>query len=258
MALTFSPATQGFELLRYTTDHEVLYVPGDPGDTYTRGDVVVSTVGEGLVDPAAAGEDGIIGRVLHTTVCPAASTAFVKPADFLAGGDATGNACLVPIQVNVSAGVPVYLATFASQADDTVVSYTAATRAIAATTGHTADDYPNGGLLYVYEGPGMGEVNIVEDYDHTGGAAELLLITHRAFATALTTASKYIVLSGEAAASRGVGFFGRLDVADANNLATNDGADDGPWVVYLDWRDAAKWLRQLRVPVIKASDLHLV
>jgi hypothetical protein len=257
MALTATRTTQGFEHLRDTGKDEVIYVPGDPGDTFTRGDQVVSTVGEGLMDIAAANEGGQIGNVLQTTVCPAATVAFPKPADFIPNDRVTSTHLgLVPLRPNLPAGVPVYLATFASHWDDTVVSYTAATRAIACTTGMTADDYPNGGLLYVYEGPGAGEVNIVEDYDHTGGAAELLLICHRPFATTLTSASKFIVLGGEAVASRGIGFFNRCE-GDNNNLLMNQGADDGDWVVYLDWRDAARYLRDLMLPVIHARYLLL-
>lgn len=256
MALT-ATATQGFELLRYTSKNEILWVPGDPGDTYTKGDTVVATVGEGICDPGAANEGGIIGTVMETVVCSAATQAFPKPANFDPADKSDATKCLVPIKVSIAAGAPVYKVTFANQVDDTVISYTAATRAIAATTGNGADDRPNGGLLYVYEGPGAGEVNVVEDYDHTGGAAELLLITHRPFATALTSASKYIVLSGEAAASRGIGFFNRLESADANNLTTDQGADDGDWVVYMSWQDMATALKNLTLHVVQARYLML-
>ena len=250
MPLT-ATATQGFELLRHTTENEVIYIPGDPGDTLTRNDQVVCTVGEGLADPAAANEGGIIGRVTDTVIMPAASQAFPLPLnDFDPVAKATADKCLVGLSVNVGKGLPIYLVTFKNHWDDTVISYTASTRAIALTTGMTADDYPNGALLYVYEGPGIGEVNVVEDYDHTGGAAELLLICHRAFKTALTSASKLIVVGGEGAASRGVGFFNKCEGADENELTVNQGADDGDYTVFLDWRDAATHLKNLRLPVI--------
>lgn len=257
MALTATTSPQGFQLLRYTTENEILFVPGDPGDTYTRGDQVNTTVGEGIVDPGAANEGALVGNVVKTVVCPAATQAFPKPADFDPALDTEASKCLIPVRVNVPSGCPVYLATFANHQDETVVSYTAATRAIAETTGHGADDRPNGGLLYVYSGPGAGEVNVVEDYDHTGGAAELLLIAHRAFATTLTTSSLYITLGGEAAGSRGVGFFNRCESADQDNVTVNQGADDGDWVVYLDWRHAAKYLNNLTIPVIPARYLLL-
>ena len=153
--------------------------------------------------------------------------------------------------------MPVYLATFANQFDETVVSYTAATRAVEMTTGFTADDYVNGALAYVYEGAGIGECNVIEDYDHTGGAAELLAIFHRPFNATLDTSTKMIILAGEAAASRGTGIFGRCESADQNNLTVNQGADDGDWVILMDWREAAGHLRNLRVPVIPARYLLL-
>lgn len=253
MALT-ATATQGLEFYRYVQEHEVLYIPGDPGDTFTRGDAVTTTVGEGILDPAVA-DEMIVGTVAKTTTCAAASVAFPKPGSFNPAHDTSDT--LIPIHSAVPAGTPIYLATFASQADETVVSYTASTRAIAETTGHTADDYPNGALVCFYEGPSIGEVNVVEDYDHTGGAAELLLILHRKCAGTPTTSTKFIVLAGEAAGSRGMGFFNRIDLADANNLATNDGADLGKFMIYMDWRDSYRFLSNLKVPIIRTSAMQL-
>jgi hypothetical protein len=156
----------------------------------------------------------------------------------------------------VPAGTQVYKATFANHKDDTVITYTAATRAIACTTGFAADDYPNGGLLYVYEGTGAGQVNLVEDYDHTGGAAELLLICHRAFATALDSTSKFIVVSGEAVADYGIGFFSRMDADTVSALDASDGANDGDWVVYMDWREAGEFLKNLTLPVVPREVIY--
>lgn len=256
MALT-ATARQGFEVERYVQPHEILYVMGDPGDTYTNGDAVVSTVGEGVVDPAAAGET-IVGTVAKTTVCPAATVAAPLPADFNPAFDSESNRCLIPIRSAVPPGTPVYLATFASHIDDTVASYDSATPYIEGGTGAGADDRPNGALVYVYEGPGIGEVNVVADYDHADGAAELLYTLHRKFATDLTTSSKIIVLAGEAAASRGVGWFGRCATGDQNNLVVNNGANDGKWVVYMDWRKAGWYLKNLTLPVVRSSALHMV
>lgn len=254
MALT-ATASQGFELYDYLEPHQTLWIPGDPGDTFTRGDRVVATVGEGVLDPAAANEGGLVGRVEKTVVCAAATTAFPKPQDFDPATDSS--LTLIPISLGIAAKIPRYRVTFANQADETVVSWTAATRGIAATTGHGADDRPNGALTYVYEGPGIGEVNVVEDYDHTGGAAELLTILHRKTATDLTTASKYIVLAGEAAASRGVGFFNRAEGADQNNLTVDQGADDGDYVVCMSWEETARNLSKLMLLVIDARYLML-
>lgn len=251
MALT-ATATQGLQLHRYTTENEVLWVPGDPGDTFTRGDAVTAAIGEGILDPAATTET-TVGTVLETVVCSAATQAFPKPADFDPVAKTAADLCLVPIRPAVPSGTPVYKVTFAGHDDETVVSYTASTRAVEATTGAAADDYPNGGLIYVYEGPGIGEVNVCEDYDHTGGAAELLTICHRPFAATLTTASKYILLAGEAAGSRGIGFFTRIDLADEDNLTVADGANDGKYVVYMSWEEMSTALKNLTLHVVPAS-----
>ena len=187
---------------------------------------------------------------------PAATVAMPLVTVDVADGSEASN-CLVPVKPNVGAGIPVYRATFANHWDDTVVSYTAATRALALTTGMTADDYPNGALLYIYEGTGAGQVNVVEDYDHADGAAELLLICHRPFTVAPDSTSKIIVVGGEGAGSRGVGFFNRCEAGADNALTVNQGADDGDYVVYLDFRDAASFLKTLTLPVIPARYLML-
>lgn len=257
MALT-ATATQGFQPYRLTAERETIHVPGDPGVTYTRGDQCVVTVGEGVLTLGAANEGGVVGRVARTVVAPAATTAFPKPADFdPADINSDAQKCLVEIELNLPSGLPVYLATFKNHFDETVVSYTASTRAVEMTTGFTADDYVNGAIAYVYEGPGIGEVNVVEDYDHTGGAAELLAIFHRPFNATLTTASKMIILAGEAAGSRGTGILGRCESADEDELTVNQGANDGDWVILMDWREAAGHLKNLRVPVIPARYLML-
>ncbi len=267
MALT-ATASQGFELLRLTGPDEVLYVPGDPGDTYTLGDFVVETVGEGLVDPAAADEETIIiGRVQQTTVCPAASTAWPRPEDpWQAGVDGDADQkTLVPINGIVPAGTPVFLVTFAGHIDDTVSSYVASAGSmtgagayIAMTAGPSADDYPNGALVYVYEGTGAGQWNVVMDFDVTGGTVEIMLGLHRPFKVALDSTSKYIVLAGEAVANRGVGFFDRVSIADNNNVVVDDGANDGGFMVYADARTIAKYLAQLKLPVVKAAGIRTI
>lgn len=253
MALT-ATATQGLEIYRHVEANEVLHVLGDPGDTYTRGDAVTATVGEGVVDPAAAGEI-VVGTVAKTTVCPASSVAAPKPDDFNPAFDSEANRCLIPIHSRVPAGTPVYKCTFASHIDEEIASYSASTPYIEGGTGAGADDRPNGALACIYEGPGIGEVAVIADYDHTGGAAELLYTLHRKFSGTPTSSSKWIVLAGEAAASRGVGFFNRTDMADANNLAVNDGADDGNFIVYMDWRECYTMLKNLTLLVIPVSSL---
>lgn len=258
MALT-ATATQGFVPYRKVADAEVLLIPGDPGVTYERGNTLTALpalAGGGIVTEAADSTANVCGVVQQTTVCPAATQGFPYPSQVLRRKLDAENLTLVPVVPKVPAGTQVYKATFANHKDDTVISYTAATRAIACTTGFAADDYPNNGLLYVYEGTGAGQVNVVEDYDHTGGAAELLLICHRAFAVALDSTSKFIVVSGEAVAEYGIGFFCRMDADTVAALDAGDGAQDGDWVVYLDFREAAEFLKNLTLPVVPREVMY--
>ncbi len=260
MAFTVQ-ANSGFVRAGEVGKGELLWLPGDPGVTFTEGNKCGLGSAAGAGGVLIAGTDSLadaVFTVAKTTVCAAATQAFPHPATFDPSNplSAAANSCLVPVYVDVAAGCQRFIAPIKNFVDDTVVTYTAATRAIGATTGNGADDRPNGALLYVYEGPGTGEINVVEDYDHTGGAVELLLITHRPFATALTTASKYIVLAGEAAADRGVPMFGRVDLADENEADVADGANDGDYVVYLDWAMAKYWLPKGWVPLIRAMQIY--
>ncbi len=254
MALT-ATATKGFEELRRFLAEQVILVPGDPGVTYEQGDLVTLT--NGVLAKISASAKAL-ARVARKTVCPAATTAMPLPQEFnYLNIDADSKySALVPIRPLVADGVRVFKATFASHQDDTVVSYSSASRYIEATTGFGADDRPNGALVYVYEGTGAGQVNIVEDYDHTGGTVEKMLVLHRPFATDLDSTSKIIVVSGEAAASKGVSFLGRIDAADENNLTAADGADDGDFAVLMDFREAADFLKNLTLPVIDAAALY--
>lgn len=252
MALT-ATASQGFEPFRLVAPDEIVYAMGDPGDTYTRGDIVTATVGEGVVDLLAAGED-FIGVVDRTIVCPVKTQALPAPGDFDPWRNAEKDKCLIPVKGIAAPGTQVFLVTFASHLDDTVISYVNGATAYAAlTTGATADDYPNGALVYVYEGTGKGQVNVVEDYDETGGTVEKMLVFHRPFAVALDSTSKIIIVSGEAVASRGIGFFNRADAGDQNNLVANDGSNDGEWLVYADYRTIGSHLAELKLPVIRAA-----
>jgi len=255
MALTQATSLKGFEWEREVALGEMLWIPGDPGVTFTEGDLV--EISNGVLVVGTDSGANMIGRVDKTVVCPAAETAFPMPGNAYWAGDTSEEKTLIPMRPLIPVGTPVLKATFAGQQDETVVSYTAATRAIACTTGFGADDRPNGALLYVYEGPGKGEVNVVEDYDHTGGAAELLLICHRAFRTTLTTSSKFIVLS-QTSGAVAMGFFGRLDsdaMADGK-LDLTDGQDDGDFTIFMDFRKAAYYLGNLMLPVVRSSLLY--
>jgi hypothetical protein len=252
VALT-ATASQGFEHLRVTAENETLLLPGDPGITFAKGDLVIVTNG---VLVTATDSSEAIGRVTETRVCPAASVGFpIGPLDVGNYDSNARNPALVPVELFVAQGTKVVKCTFKNQKDDTVIAWTESTRAIACTTGMTADDYPNGAILYIYEGTGAGQINVVEDYDHTGGAAELLLICHRNFQIQPDATSKFIVLSGEAASTRGVTFGGRIDEADEDELDAADGADNGKFAVMLDFIGAGEFLKNLMLPVCKASAL---
>ena len=230
-----------------------MFLPGDPGVTYTKGELC--SFSNGVLIAGTDSAANAVFRVDKTVVCPAATQEFVKPADIIDYRDTDIQKTLVQCTVMVTGGAPVYLANIKNYQDETVVSYDAATRAVEETTGHGADDRPNGALVYVYEGPGIGEVNIIEDYDHTGGAAELLLTMHRKFAATLTTSSKYIVLASTAAANA-VSLFGRVDLADADEIDVADGGDDGDYVVYCSWHHIAHYLALGQLPIINRMALY--
>lgn len=249
MALT-ATATQGFEFAGYVEDTEVLYVPGTAGTTYNRGDQVAMSAG---IAVTAGGDTAPTAIVKDTVACPANTQAFRTPFEFQPGGQEAADNCLVGIRPMVPAGTPKYLVSFANHQDETVVTYSAGSRYIECTTGFGADDRPNGALLYVYEGPGAGEVNVVTDYDHTGGAVELLLNVARPFNATLTSASKFIVLSSAAAANA----VGQLDRADSVGSGTEkldvaDGVNDGNFVVFFSWERAAGLLSELKLIAIPA------
>ncbi len=259
MALTAAKSPQGLAFHRHWTEGAEVYVPANPGITIARGDNLAIGAAAGAHGVAILSTDSLatsIGRASRSQVVPAATQAFPVPANHVPDGGAA-DLTLVPVRPQIAAGTPVFLATFKNHKDDTVITYTSSTRAIACTTGFTADDYPNGAWLYVYEGTGAGQVNIVEDYDHTGGAAELLLICHRPFATDLDSTSKFIVVSGEASADLGIGSFGRIDLADEDELDAADGANDGDYVVVMDFLRAPQYLRNLTLPVVSARALYV-
>lgn len=245
-------AQVGLKKFRTIGESEVLHVPVDPGVTVIRDNLysvsggVLIAVTDSLATPHLRADKG--------RVVPAATQPFPKSSDFLANADDAEAKTLVGMKISAPAGTDILEAKIKSIADETVVSYVSATRAVECTTGFGADDRPNGALAYVYEGPGIGEVNVVEDYDHTGGAAELLLIFHRKFKATLTTASKFIVF-GSTAAANSIGFFGRMDAIDSDELDILDGIDDGDYVVCGSWKDIAILAAKGHLPVVPIGAL---
>ena len=261
MAFSAERTLQGFEPVRTAQAPEILLLAGDPGVTYTKGDRVAytpTTAGSaGLIIKATDSLADSIGRVMKTIVCPANTQAFpigpFPPSDL----DGAAAKCLIPVEMDVPAGVRVRAAPITGYQDETVVTYSAASLYIGCTTGFGADDRPNGALIYVYEGPGKGEINVVDDYDHTGGTVELLLQLHRPFNATLTTASKFIVLSATGGAN-GCGPIGRMDLDDENALEVDDGADDGNFIVYSDFLKLAEYLKNGALPHINGANAWLV
>jgi hypothetical protein len=254
MALT-ATATQGFESLRSLDSEETILLPGTPGVTFNRGDVVKMT--NGLVAKAGDSEASAIGVVTKTVTVPSATSAgFPVPKDYNAGDGSTEDDTLVMCTLFVSAGCPIFKSTFNGQYDDTVAAYNAATPSLTLTTGLGADSDAIGGLIYVYEGTGAGQVNVVAAYDEDGGEAGAKVLTlARKFKTDLSTDSKIIILRG-ATGAVGIGFFGRCDLdATQNQLDMQDGSDDGDYIVVMDFRQSTSFVKNLTLPVARTSNV---
>ncbi len=251
MTISAERTLNGPETVRRTADHEILMIPGDPGVTFTKGDRVYMSNGVAVLETDSVADS--IGQVQKSVICPAATSAyFPTPPAMAADLDGADAKTLIPVMMDVPSGVKVFQAPMYGYQDETVVTYSAASRYVGCTTGFGADDRPNGALAYIYEGPGKGEINIVEDYDHTGGTVELMLIFHRPWRATLTTATKMIVLSATGAAN-GVGLLGRMDAYDEDQVDVSDGYDDGNFVLYTDFLKVAEFLKNLAVPYINTN-----
>lgn len=242
-------ASQGLELVGYVMPHQVLWVPGDPGDTFTKGDCVTFTLGEGIADPAAADEP-CYGVVAETVVCTS-STSVGFPR-FNTGGSIgwgqvqdSSTKTLVPIYPIMPVGTPIFRCSISDQYDDeNITSFSSLTM----TVGTQAQDDANGAIVYIYGGLGAGQWSVVAD---VGASNDMIL--HRAFDITPDATSDVIVLAGEAADNRGVGFFGRVTMKSAALLDVSDGANNGEWTVFLDARDTASFCHKLQLPVVPSG-----
>ena len=154
MALT-ATASQGFEPIGVVEEQQLMLVPGDPGDTFTRGDIVTFTGGEGVADLCAAGETPY-GVVMETVECSASTVGFPHLApngtDLAAPADSAEAKSLITIKPLVPVGTPILRVTFASHTDiEDITAYTAGDPSITVDA-IAADDDNNGGLVYVYGG----------------------------------------------------------------------------------------------------------
>ena len=256
MALS-ATASQGFEPYRETNGmDELLWVPGVPGVTYDRGDMVsIPAAGEGVPALFVDG-DFAIATVAKRIICSANTNGFPKVGKngTNAWGDIEDGSinALVPLIPLGPRGTQVHRCTFANQTDDeNITSYTASTRAIV-TAAVAADDDPNGALLYVYGGPGAGQWNVVIDATATSNT----IIVQRQFDTALTAASDIIYLAGAAGDNSGISFFKKLDLVDHDTLEVADGATDGDMLVFMGAQEVGDMLGKLMLPVIRSSLIY--
>lgn len=255
MAFAAVNAPVGFDLHRYVAENEIIWVPGDPGDVVDPGDLVTFTVGEGIADLAAADEApfGIVAGHASITVTSATGAGFPRlgPKNISTGfgslpSDLTRT--MIPIIPLIPAGTPVLIAPFATNEDDVVAAQSQSTPDITNTVAFGGNDYPNGGLLYVYSGTGAGQWNVVADYVD----ATPQIVLHRKFETALSTDSNFIIMSGANSSNLGIGFFGRC-TSDHDNLTCDNGANDGVFTVLLDGRQVEEFMVRGCLPVIPSA-----
>ena len=259
--MSFSAATSqtGFKLHKRASDHEIMLLPGDPGVTFYKGDWVA--LSGGVLIAATDSLANTIGRVTKTTVCPAASQAFPIPGPGGGIGDLDGAAAktLIPVQVDVPVGTKIWRSPIRGYQDEAcAAAWDATYRSVGLTTGFGTDNYGIGSLVYVYDGPGKGELNIVEDYDHADHASgdALAVVFHRAFNTAPTTDTKMIFLNGKNASGDGRScILGRMDIYDKDQLDLDDGYDDGNYITFMDFLDSANHLKDECVLSINATQL---
>lgn len=250
MALSVKALT-GMPIHRFTGKTERLWVPGDPGVTFTRGNVYVMS--GGVLVAASDSSAGPYFRAERTVTCPAATTNFPRLIDFKPHEpDDSLMQTLIPVVPMIPAGTPVLKAKIANQADDTVASVAAGTRSIGLTTGAGADDRPNGGLIYLQTGTGAGELNVIEDYDHAGGNVELEAITHRTSRAAAADTGFFL---SSITAANAVGPFGRMDLDGTDTVDMSDGADDGNFVLYGSWEELLTLIPDGHLPIIEFNRL---
>jgi len=244
MAFSPSKTLQGITVHSRVSENMIVWMPGDPGVTYTKGKFVSLGAGAGTYGVAIVAADSVaraIGRVHKTVVCPAAATPFPIPGSPPLDLDGDTMKTLIPIEISrPPAGTQILKGrAYLNARDEAVTAYTKATRRVLVTTG-PGNDFGMGSLIYVYDGPGKGECNIVEDYDHTGGASEKMMTLHRPFNVDLTSASKILWFTNSAHAADGIPPIGGLmdlDEASAttSEFDTADGYDDGNYETLMDW-----------------------
>lgn len=212
MALTASRTTQGFEWIYNkagVSANPNLYEL-TPNTAFSKGDAVVLTAGK--VAKAAANATNILGVMAET----------IAAADNPAAGLTYGLVYDNPFDV--------FRCSFADHRDAAATGGTSTTLIDTVLSTSTDDDW-NGALLYIYEGPGAGDIRTVSDYT---GATDVLTVA-KAFTATPTTASKYILLGAGGAATADVINVGKvgIDLKDENTIDANAtvASEAGPMVV---------------------------
>lgn len=240
-----------FRVNRRVGEDEIMMCPVDPGLTTIPGSRYV--VSNGVL--ALAGDSDATPHFAADTarVVPANTQAFVRPDKVYGPGQQAKDLTLVPFRTLAAAGTLIEIAKIANYEDETVTSWVNGTRTMVVGTGFNTNDYANGALAYIYEGPGQGEVNIVEDYVHSS----LSVIFHRPFDATPTTDTKIIFLN-PAAAQQAVAIFGRGDLDNASAFDCEDGVDDGDYMVYADWQMLGAHFKNGHLPVVRTGALNRV
>jgi hypothetical protein len=236
MAFSVTATKQATDDLGLFNSEEIMWLPMDPGVAFTRGEF--ASMSNGVLIAGAADAQCPI-RVLATKTASAATgNAFTSPRG-LDVANRTADLTLMPCQV-LANKEPMFRTKMGNYVDETVVTYSAASRYIECTTGFGADDRPNGAVAYVYEGAGAGEFNVVEDYDHAGGAVNLMLVFHRPFTATLDTTSKVVVFGSDGGAAA-ISFLGGSGLKDKDEIDVDE-VTALDYVHMLNWKTLADFL----------------
>lgn len=146
-----------------------------PSTAFAAGDMVVLT--NGLVAAAAASATNVLGVMAET----------IALADNPATGGVKGRVYDNPFDI--------FRCSISDARDAAATGGTTATL-IDTAIGVTADDRWIGAILYIYEGPGKGDLRTISDYEE---AAKTFTVT-KLFSAAPTTATKYLLFGAAAAA----------------------------------------------------------
>ena len=205
MAYEALKVSQGFELIgnMYGPAPNPNTYPLTPNTAFSKGDMVV--LANGMVAKAAANATDVLG---------------VMAKSFTVAQNPSGKITYGPVYDNP---FNIYRCTFADHRDAAATGGTSTTL-IDTALSTSSNDVWNGALLYIYDGPGKGDVRIVSDYV---GASDTLSV-EEPFSDTPTTDTKYILL-GEAGAAGDVIFVGAtgVDLKDENTIDANAPNKDG-------------------------------